>query len=193
MTATIENILAIYDNATDSERHAGAYWYNEAHKLAWELDHTRPRAGAAVLAVLSPLLSWPKNMEYAQIAYGLKGYNPDDVINYIPCLRKNAAKALAIVNGGHPDDIVSGQKVKSFWLNIADPFHGDINNVTIDKHAADIAFGKRTPYKKGEARSIGVRLYRELAQMYVDAANVVGISPQIMQATTWITWRNTTK
>lgn len=182
-TAYVDNILDIYERATDKEYAHGMVWYNRANAIAWELDHLNFKRGAGVLAALSPLLSWTKNVEYAGLVYA--GADIAD----IPCLKKNAAKAIAIKNGWHVLDHLSGPKVVSFYNNIIDPWSDDPAHVTIDKHAFDIAIGDmENPYKNG--KSVTAALYPVMRSAYVTAAREVGIRPLQIQAITWEAWRN---
>lgn len=185
MTATVENILSVYDNANDSDIMEGKSWYLAANALAWEIDPMRPWNGAGVIAALSPRLRWDKNAAYARLAYNLKGYAIDEVINYIPTLNTSRLKALRMVNGEHVSDVLgNGLKTRAFWDNILNPHTSEA--VTIDKHAFDIANGVRTGY----STVITDKAYRECASLYRDAAHIAGIPPLHMQAITWVAWRN---
>ena len=184
-TATVDNILSTFDRATAAEIHEGKTWYLAANALAWELDPMRPYNGAGVIAALSPRLRWDKNALYARMAYNLKGYPIDEVANYIPALGNSRTKALRMVNGEHVSDVIGkGLKTRAFWHNILNPY--DSNEVTVDKHAFNIANGERSGYDI----SITDKAYREIADLYRDAAHVAGIAPLQMQAITWVTWRN---
>lgn len=185
MTTTnyVDNILSVFDSATDAEYNEGMYWYINANGIAWGLDHINYKRAAGVIAALSPLLRWEKNVEYAGLVYAGE--------TKIPYLPKNVEKAIAIRNGWNPLDILSGQKVVSFYNNIVNPYSGDPRLVTVDKHAADIANGIVTGYKNGP--SITTRLYRDMAAAYVIAANEADILPNQMQAVTWTAWRNLKK
>lgn len=183
-TAYVDNILDVFDRATDSEFAHGMIWYNRANAIAWGLDHLNFRRGAGVIAALSPLLLWEKNVEYARMVYA--------GATYIPCLQKNAAKAIAIKNGWNVLDHLSGPKVVSFYHNIVNPYTDDPRFVTIDKHAFDIAMGMTgNPYKGGKA--VTQKLYPILRSAYCIAANEAGIRPLQMQAVTWECWRNMKK
>lgn len=185
MTMT-ENILAVYDAASESDITEGTYWYREANALAWTLDHAMPIRGAAVIAALSPRLRWDKNALYARIAYSLKGYDiTPETLSYIPTLNNSRVKALKIVNGAHPRDVMGkGLKTNAFLDNILNPFTSEA--VTVDKHAADIARGMRTGYSS----VVKDKDYRIIAQAYRDAAHYAGVAPLTMQAITWVAWRN---
>ena len=185
MTATIDNILSTFDRATAAEIDAGKSWYLAANALAWEIDPMRPYNGAGVIAALSPRLRWDKNEAYARLAYSLKGYDISEVANYIPTLNNSRTKALRMVNGEHVSAVLGkGLKTNAFWDNILNPYTSEA--VTVDKHAFDIANGVRTGY----STVITDKAYREVANLYREAAHIVGIAPLHMQAITWISWRN---
>jgi hypothetical protein len=186
MTTAVENILAVYDRATATDIGEGLAWYNRANALAWELDHADHRRAAGVIAALSPLLRWEKNVEYARLVYSLVGYDIDEVVNYVPVLRGSARKALTIANRlAAPTEVLGGIKVTSFYHNIAFPY--ETQHVTIDKHAVDLADGIYRGYK--DSPSIGKRKYEEYSQYYRAAASRAGVSAPHMQAITWTVWR----
>lgn len=170
----IENIESVWNAATQDEVESGIMWYPTAHKIAREIAPTL-EAGAGVIAALSPLMPWDRNMYLAResfatgIAFG--------------GLSKNVAKAQAIIDGAVPLEVLGGDKVRTFYGNIVNPW-GD--GVTIDRHAYDIAVG----VKHGKVRpNIGKGVYREFSQAYIDAAAEIGILPLELQAVTWTTWR----
>lgn len=176
----VDNILNVFDLATPQEYAQGMGWYINANGIAWGLDHINYKRAAGVIAALSPLLSWDKNVEYAKAI--MAGAND------APCLKKNVAKAIAIRDGWNPLDILSGIKVTSFYQNIINPYSDDIRHVTIDKHAHDIAINDMNVPYKGSSVSKGK--YLAIAAAYIEAANDVDILPLQMQAVTWTAWRN---
>lgn len=176
----VDNILDVYDFATPSEYSEGMTWYNNANGIAWSLDWINYKRAAGVIAALSPLLSWNKNVEYAGLIMG--------GANDAPCLKKNVAKAVAIRDGWNPLDVLSGIKVTSFYQNIVNPYSDDVRHVTIDKHAYDIAVNDMTRPYKGSSVSKGK--YLDIASAYIEAAHEANILPLQMQAITWTAWRN---
>lgn len=186
-TTYVDNILDILDRATDAEYTSGMYWYVSANALAWELDFVDYRRAAGVIAALSPRLRWDKNVAYARLAYSLKGYDvTPEILSYIPTLNNSRTKALAMVNGERPENVLgNGLKTNAFYDNIARPY--DSLAVTVDKHAFDIANNLRTPYK---GMVITDKVYRSMADAYAIAAREVGILPMQVQAITWVAWRN---
>lgn len=181
-----DNILSAYVKASDTEISEGIEWYARALRLATELSPTDPARGAGVIAVMSPMTSWPQNVAKARdIFNGGQAWG----------LKNTVSKALAIFNGGDPYTIVSGPKVTSFFHNIL----GDDAPVTIDRHAIDCAFGRvmtdrerANAVKTTKARD-GYGLCREA---YIHTANIISeetgitITGAQMQAIVWIYWRN---
>lgn len=119
------------DGAEPWQTDAGLAWYAVAHDLAVELGRTmggrdQARRGAALLAVLSPQLSWARTVEAASAAA--------DRRPIVGPFQSNAVKAGAIVAAAsypHVADLVSGQKVEAFADNIWRPMSSTM--VTIDR------------------------------------------------------------
>ena len=170
----IENITAVFDRATQDEVEDGLFWYPRAHQIAREIAPT-VEAGAGVIAALSPMMTWDRNIMLAREAFATGVAQGG--------LSKNVAKAQAIIDGADPLDVLGGDKVRTFYGNIVNPW-GD--GVTIDRHAYDIAVGKR----HGNTRpGIGKKVYREFSTAYIQAALGLGVFPVELQAITWTVWR----
>lgn len=182
----VDNILSVYNGASQRDITEGVYWYINANKLAHEIMPENPTAGAGIIAVLSPRLRWDKNVAYARLAVNLMGYALDEItLSYIPALNHSRRKALAIVNGADVLDVIgNGPKTRAFFDNIANPFTSQ--EVTVDKHAFDIANNIRTPYK---GMVITNKTYATMAEAYQIAAEILGMMPMQLQAITWVAWR----
>lgn len=179
-TPTVENVLAVYRNATAENVRAGLSWYLDAHNFARILDPARPWAAAGIIAALSPMNGWDNNKNKAAQLYRQNG-DGDNV-----GLKRNVAKAIRIYSGDNPLDVLGGDKVRAFYATILDP-NGDIDPV-IDRHAFDIAVGEVTDEKRrGILSRKGV--YAEFAAVYREAARIAGIGSAQMQAITWVAWR----
>lgn len=169
-------ILDVYQRAPVGARS----WYHEAHAYAEDLSReygVTLEQACGVIAALSPNLSWDKNVAYARqlLATG-----------DAPVLGGSKRKALRIVQGERPLDVLSGHKVVSFYFNLLWPDTSD--SVTIDRHAHDVAVGKRYGNRyRPLLRAKGG--YERLAEAYRHSADVVGITPSEMQAATWTAWR----
>ena len=169
------NILATLKRATAAEIDHGASWYVDANRIASECP-AGTEAGAGIIAALSPMQRWDRNVMLARRTFEAGTLDGG-------ALSRNVAKANAIMAGGNPLDILGGDKVRSFYTNIVDPF-GD--NVTVDRHAHDIAMGR---FFTDSERRIGKRIYREIADEYREVSDIVGIPVPGIQAITWVTWR----
>jgi hypothetical protein len=171
-----QNILDVFDRATDAEVMHGMTWYVEANAIALELGHGDVRKGAALIAVTSPMQKWDRNIKVARhaVEYGYP----------YPGMKNIMGKVIRILEGENPDTVVSGEKVTSFYNNIIDPL-GD--HVTVDRHAIDIALGVR---HTDESRpSMSKTRYKAIADAYTAVAKGLEIAPLQLQAITWVTWR----
>jgi hypothetical protein len=212
------NIVRVFLTATPDEHAEGLGWYQralaEAVDLAASVWGHLPTSvedneawgreiekAAAVLAVLSPRLSWPKNVELARLAYDViygETDIADDLSNW-PGLKINARKAMRILTGENPDDVVSGPKVRAFWHTIVDP--SDPRAVVVDRHAFDVAVNTvLTDAERG--KWLGLKgTYDLVSKAYRDAARELNklttpadgleVTPAGVQAVTWTIWRRT--
>lgn len=182
------HIVATYEAATPAERVEGRSWYATARDAAVELDPTDPERAAAVIAVLSPRVSWDRNVKLAADAYAGRP---------LACLKRNAEKAMTLVNGADPEEIVSGEKVRAFWRAIVNPT--DARAIVIDRHAIDVAYGEVMDDER-RGKILGKRgAYGEVADRYVYATEIINqrfgvdLTPVQVQATTWVAWRRLKK
>jgi hypothetical protein len=198
--ASAANVLKIFRAATADDIAYGRSWYAMARDAASTLDPADPVRGAAVIAVLSPMMPWGRNLTLARQAYAMAadGASHDDIVAALGCLKRNAAKAAALVLGADPAAVVTGPKVVPFWQRIVDAASGATGpgSVVVDRHAHDIALGRVT-----DDATRGATLGRKgghhmVAMAYVRAASVLrrtgeapGITPAELQAVTWTTWR----
>jgi hypothetical protein len=178
------NVTAAYRLASVDDRVEGRSWYATARAVAESLDPEDPSRAAAVIAVLSPRLSWRKNIEAARDAYA--GRAPR-------VIGANARKAELILAGADPEDVVSGPKTRAFWRTIADP--SDPRAVVVDRHAVSVAVGRNLDDAE-RGRLLGkVGAYDAVADAYRRAARILSreygtqLSPAEVQATTWLYWR----
>lgn len=172
------NIVDVYLRATDDDISEGVNWYTEANAFAREWANGDVWKGAGVIAAYSPLTPWYRNMQLARDSLTWGGARTDSLGNSVRAAQR-------IIEGEHPLDVLKGLKTRAFASAIATA--GDTDLVTVDSHAFSIAIGKKTPVKKAK---IGVRVYREISAAYVDVADMTGYSPAIIQAITWVAWRN---
>lgn len=181
---SVRNITRAFRLASDADIQDGIGWYANAMALARSLDPANPERAAGVIAALSPMNSWPRNVILAREVYEGK----------IPAtLYKNRDKALAIYAGADPLTVLSGNKVRSFYMNIVGI--DDIGAVTIDRHAIDVSAGKVQNDKDRSKSVSGKGAYANVVQEYVRAAKIVSreagthITAAQLQAIVWVYWR----
>jgi len=183
MTPTVDNVLTTYYSAEDDELAAGMTWYATAHGIALELEPDDVRIGAGVLAALSPQTAWGErkgeNIELARRAFKegkATGHTGDA-----------CRKATAILSHWRdPEDVLGGFKVRNFYAAIVDP--QSETAVCIDRHAFDIAVGRVTD--NGTRKTLErVGVYETFADIYRQAAAIIGATPAQVQAVTWLAWR----
>ena len=188
----IDNIKAIYQLATLTERQDGVSWYpvalDIARTIADEHDVTVPQA-IGVIAALSPRNRWERNVQDAVsliTAYNAGGAEQAQLTK-VCTFSSNKAKAIRILQDPYAQHdevraILSGPKLKEFYTCIADG-----SDVCIDGHAYCIWAANRTGLK--DVPAIGVKLRRVIKADYRIAAAELGITPSACQAITWCAWR----
>lgn len=166
----------------DAPAHAG--WYLKAAHWLYDLDAAcdlAPGTSAGVVAALSPMQSWDTQLKFTErIVIGTleriqSGRDPlPGVVG--PGFLANKRKAVRILQGEHPGAVLSGNKVKAFWRNL----QGDLQAVTIDRHAAEIA---------GWDKTLTDGAYAYLVTCYTQAAAHFNLEPAEFQAVLWEYWR----
>lgn len=205
-------ILAVWDLAIESQLRDGILWYVRAHALAVKLDHANPNRAAGVLAALSPRCEWGRNVKVAIDAYNRYNEDPTAETFARGVLGNNCRKADEILRGADPLTALKANKVHNFYVLIADPTNP--HAVCVDRHAMSIAVGKRltdheidTIYKlgRGGRYEAYVRAFRRAADEINQRAKVhryaradqawlpATITPAMVQAVTWLVWRDLAK
>ena len=193
MTRTnIDNIKAIYQLATLTEKQDGITWYpvalDIARTIADEHDLTVPQA-IGVIAALSPRNRWERNVQDAvslTTAFNAGGAE-QAMVTKVCTFSSNKAKAVKILQLVAPTmdqvlEVLSGPKLREFASCIA-----GLPDVCIDGHAYCIWAANRTGLK--DVPAIGVKLRREIKADYQAAADKLGVTPSACQAITWVVWR----
>lgn len=172
----IANIVKIYNQASEDQKRRGAEWYRTAHELADFLSEGDVKRGAGVIAALSANKAWDINQRLAHDAFNgnAHGHTGD-----------NLAKVAKILAGADPETVLPmGLKTGNFYRCILDP--DDQEAVCIDRHAHDVAVG--APWGDRN-RGLGAKgRYAVLSLAYRNAAAKLGVSPSVLQATTWVMW-----
>lgn len=175
----VRNIVSVWNIATDDEFEQGAHWYERAHWTARMLADGDVRTGAGLLAALSPQTAWWLNVELACDAFEAGRASRHT--------RDSCGKANKILAGVDPADVLPmTRKTGQFYRCILNP--DDPMAVCIDRHAYDIAVG--IPLGDWNRGLSAHGRYALLAHCYWEAAQRVGQIPSVVQAVTWVAWRN---
>lgn len=176
----VRNITRVFNNATCFEIAEGREWYAQAWRLALEVDPLHPTRAAGIIAALSPLTPWDRNVWLVRETYRNGTLESGT-------LGANRVKANRIMAGEDPLLVLRGAKVRAFFAGIVSK--GASSDVCVDRHAYDLAVGKR--YGNGDRPGLQTKDgYARIAAAYVRAAKRLGVGPQELQAITWVAWRN---
>ncbi len=173
-----KNILAVYSIVGDNT----AQWYELRNLEIVEVCSAQNIAmdvGCAVFAVLSPSLRWERN--FSEASRLIADHNEGIMRNYT-AYGQNVVKAWRILDGEKIDNVLGGNKVKSFYRNLLLA----TNCVTIDRHAINIAVNgtKANESKSGEFVSTS-KAYPLFVSSYMLAASYTNLLPYQLQAATW--------
>jgi hypothetical protein len=188
-----EHILDMFNRANELEVANGMCWYKVANREARQIQ-VKSNQGlklnqiCGIIAALSPRNKWLRNLIDAEnLAICYDGTLPSLLNFKAATFGSNKLKAILIASMVNPTDsevldVLGGDKVRSFYLNILNPDSGI--DVTIDGHAISIALGERI---------VGIaakgRIYKHIVDMYIEEANRLKIIPNQLQAITWLTYR----
>lgn len=192
---SVDNILAVYRQATPNEKRDGVVWYAEALASCMNIsnDTSVPlHIVVGVCAALSPNNKWDRNVQNARdlIVAFINGDYIDSV--KVSTYHAMKRKAWGILEDMPDHDgviaLLNGQKIVSFYRNIM----GD-DTCTIDGHARNIYYGERVGLTNDKS-NVGKREYAEIQSAYVKAGKKVRLNGRSlkafeMQAITWVAWR----
>ena len=178
-----KNILDVWASASTAQRLAGAQWYPKASQtvraLAWAHERSVAQVAGAVSA-LSPSNRWENNLTDAAMLlqgqrHGFRTYSAQ-VLKAVECMAAPSIDAAL--------NILGGPKTRAFAKLLYDP---SCDEVVVDGHAWSIALGWRLPLS---ACKVSPAAYRRTARAYRTAAEHLGELPSVVQATTWVVWRD---
>lgn len=176
--AYVRNIISTFESATEDQRRRGLAWYQTAHDIADMATDGFASIGAGVIAALSPLTDWDTNVMLAVDAIEAGTITRGH-------FRDACSKVNRILAGVDPEEVLPmTMKTGMFYRCIADPTDPDA--VVIDRHAHDVAVGKK--YSGLNRGLSNANRYATLAHAYREAARKVGELPQSVQAVCWVVW-----
>ena len=189
-----QNIIAVYNLASASDKSQGSDWYARALTFAQQLSALYSIETATivgVIAALSPRNRWERNMQDAEsmVKVAAAGGKFSDLMNLKVCTFKTGKeKAARILTDNVTDKaellaILKGPKLQEFFNCIL----GDSGDVCIDGHAYSIWVGDRITL--ANVPSIGKKLRQTIKADYQEAAAILGVQPHVVQAITWVCWK----
>jgi hypothetical protein len=161
----------------------GFSWYDRAHNYAYGLSQVYgvPYGYvSAVIAVLSPNISWDRNMlDTTKI---LRWYHDNEDDQKYSAYGANVNKAMGIMID-RSLSYVRGNKVKNFFKCIYNPH--DNHSVVVDRHAVRVAVGGKLNGKDTSKFVVGRNRYDRIACAYRIVAKRHNLLPLQTQAITW--------
>lgn len=148
---------------------------------------------ADIVAVLSPMVRWERNIHEASLVLDAFARNHDirEPLQGLTAFPRNRVKALELAHGYDRADRVKGPKVEAFAALLRDPSVSDA--VVVDSIAIMAALGiDPTPFTTSEDAKATFGQPKTLAmirQAYRDVADEFSVPPHAMQATVWLVWR----
>ena len=196
--AAIGHIKACYYAAKQypSLYEEGLYWYFDAQRIAGDMarrNRVSLQSAVGVIAALSPNNKWKRNLIDAENCLKVVAAGGWDSDFKASTYGQNKLKAWWIASEKSPDEILGGNKVRSFYANILVP--DDPFTVTIDGHAVAIALGARIPLSKSP--QLSDKQYEAVAEAYrqatveinADSLTKSDLLPSQVQAVTWTYYR----
>jgi len=193
VSITHGSILAVFFSASQADIIEGENWYFRANLIASEIGQRYgldQHVVAGVIAALSPNNRWSRNVADTEAL--VKAFQLGDVnlkAVKVSTFGKNKDKAIRILGGEDPRDVLGGLKVRAFYECIVGG-----NQVCIDGHAYSIWLGQRVA--TSSTPKISPKLYERIANDYCLAASQINeitgssYTPSQIQAITWVVWRN---
>lgn len=202
----VNNILKVYNLATDAEKAEGVEWYNDAQKICRRLSEKFVipfKTVCYVMAALSPNNKWHRNIVDCERVCRLFAENKLDVmveayragdkdaLKGVACTyTRNTLKAFEILATNDVSHLGNGLKTNNFAQNIYNP---TADNVTVDFHAISVAMNFRHTIDTVKSINFKGKNYERFAEAYRKAGEQVGLKGYEIQAVTWVAWRNLDK
>ena len=183
----VENILNVWGSANERDVESGTAWYENTLELCKQLGEmfsypTENVVGA--YAVISPALDKEMNDKAIMkmvLAHGVWDFDMWPKVGTYG--ERNRWKAHRCLDGDL--SAVKGEKVTAFFNNIL----GRPQRPTVDRWAVRVALLDPTLGQDKIAVS-SKKVYNQIADAYIEAAEMKGVTPAVMQAVTWETMRS---
>lgn len=160
----------------------GSQWYTRGRqtildKIAKPLG-LKPDVACGMAAALSPACSWPTCLADTWAVVNQRWRAT------VSTYGDNKFKALLILNGADPAEVLGEHKVFCFWDNLMNPRTS--RRVTVDRHAWRVAFGRDLGPEVINKASKTAGAYARASDAYSEVADSLGLLPLEVQAITWL-------
>jgi hypothetical protein len=187
-SVAIARINGFLRRATDAERYDGIRWYPTAHAIAEGFSHEAfagphaVRQVAGVIAAISPGLKWERNLICARalILWHRDGRPKAQEPVVETYAYANVRKALAILDGEAPEQVLTGPKVRAFFHAIL----GENRGAVLDGHIANALRGEELALR--ETKSLTLLERTAWRQALQSVACATGLDVHAVQAIVWL-------
>lgn len=190
MTRFHDNILAVFDSASEEQLNQGKEWYADVKfEVRRDVSVNFVEPVLASMAIASPQQDWDV-VKQVVTDYWVDGKPLTRILNHAK------EKIESIKAGSYWPNYVRGPKTRSFCDNLISP--NSSLAVTVDRHAVAIPYvglephtGKRKlKWEQAKEQNLSQpAVYERVAQYYRDVAAEIDFLPLQVQAVTWIVWK----
>ena len=188
---SVDNLLKMYSQATRWEKEKGRQYYQKQRERLRDLGATYGftlEASSGAFAALSP--NKRESDTYRDLTACMKHVQTNGTGHpKVSAYRRNCDKALIILRGRNPQNVLKGSKVLNFYYNTMDPENP--RWVTVDGHLVSAWTGTRLTMKRWAG--ITAREYQQISRHVMEAAERVGILPCQFHSTIWLVQRRINK
>lgn len=181
-----DNIRRVIEGATEWELQWGHSYYDRQRGRLFAIARQSgliPSHVVGAFAALSPNNS-EKNT-YIALDAAIRTLKSGRLAPRFCGFPANREKALLILGGSRPEDVLSGPKITAFYHNTMDP--DDETYITIDGHMLNMCRAEVKPLTK--TRKFSSALYATAADAIRGVAAEYEMKGPRFQAILWITWK----
>lgn len=178
-----KNLLKVWHSSRTWEKAEGLLYYSTMrNRLVVQYSWYNLHDTAAIFCVLSPNNSEAGNWEDLHAMWCAPADQRHTI--RIHTYNHNRDKAIALLAGAAPQEVIQGPKTRAFFHNIVNPW--DMHHVTIDGHMVSAYQGKRLVMDQA---AVTAKEYEQIAGAARKAAKEVGVLPSQFQSTVWMAWK----
>ena len=189
MDGSVDNLLRVYNLATQDQLDRGIRWYEHANHWVHQgaTNYSLPfHTVAAITAALSVNNKWEWNKrDVIYLLNNLREGKRNPANMNITTFKQQIWTAIGIYDFQDPT-LLSGQKVLQFYEDITNPHSIDENAVTVDIWA----YRAWIFDSKAHVPTMSSKTYYTISKDYFTGAEQVELLPREFQAVVWLVVRN---